>query len=101
MIIYPMDKKSFVEVQKFEYQHSEVYRRVVWRYGELIVDPNSCEVQLDHCFDKSHVESDDHNLSDQFCRSESELDIINKLSLMGYKMVDSWYEINGRFSVRL
>jgi hypothetical protein len=58
MTIYPIDKKSFVEVQQFEYIDTIVHRRVIWRYGELSISQDNGELELVYCSDKSHVEYD-------------------------------------------
>jgi hypothetical protein len=95
-----MDKKSFVEVQQFEYMDTVVRRRVIWRYGELSISPDNAEMELVYCSDKSHVEYDDEDFED-FDSDTSEGDTIDRLSNMGYQLVDSWYEIIGRFEARL
>jgi len=100
MIIYPKDKKSFVEVQQFKYLNCLVERRIVWRYGELTIDPDNGEVQLSHCYDKSHVESVDQYI-EQIHPDKSEAEVLDELNELGYKLLDTWYEINGRFEIRL
>lgn len=100
MVIYPMDKKSFVEVQEFQYMDTTIQRRIVWRYGELVVDPVTGVLELGYCNDFSHVEfeHDQDEIIDMTC---NESEVIDKLNNHGYKLIDTWYEINGRFDIRL